>query len=355
MNENIEKASDAIEAAIKDCGIAEIAELSHMKQAMRMAQGMRALRTALTEEFMREVIMPLQGSKLGFLTDKDKNKDGTPGPGYPIAVVRDCLIVALIHGFHVVNNEFNIIGGGFYTTQAGYDRKVRQFPGLSHFNEKPGSPQFSSDGKNALVPYAINWRLEGTAMSLDCVYSKEDDQRIPVRVNNGMGSDAVVGKARRKILRRVYETLTGFTLGDGEVGDAETFNTTGEPAPSGPAVLPMGSPEGKRTSLGSKATKSRPAAASESPAAAAASDVPISAPPAKAPVDARNLHDALKQVDAAWRDPGTEKLIESWSEQDRAAALEWAMAVLMDGPMKQQLARPPFTVLAPRIREPGED
>lgn len=347
---NIEKVSESIEAAIQGCGVSAIADLSHIKQAVRMAQGLRALRAALTDDFVREVLMPLQSSKLGFLTDKDRDDNGGPGPGYPISVVRDCVTVAMIHGFNVVGNEFNIIAAGFYGTQAGFDRKVREFPGLSHFVEQPGVPVMHQE-KGALVPYVASWRINGKPDNIACVYTKDGDSvfdnRIPVTVNKRMGVDAIIGKARRKLLFRIYQRLNGgaYGIGDGEIGDADAFVTTGEPAPTTPAapsVSPSGAPDGRRVKMGGSASKPPPAPAAEV------------APATSTPVDVVALQQALAQVDKDWTDAtATQPIIEQWSEPLRRSALAWVMDVLMDRPMALQSQRPEHTRLA--VRAAGEE
>lgn len=243
-NEAIEKVSESIEAALSECGVDVIGKLPAFMQAVRMAQGISALRAALSDQFVQSVLMPLQGSKLGFLTDKDK--DG----GYGLHVVRDCCIEAMLRGFNVVGNEFNIIAGGFYGAKAGWERKVGEYPGLTDLVHQPGVPQLVGD-KGALVPYVLTWRLNGTPMALRCLQEKDGaDLRIPIKVNAGMGSDAILGKAARKILFRAYQRINGSTLGasEGEVGD-EAILTTAEPAPS---ALPEGTPEGRRIKLNGK-------------------------------------------------------------------------------------------------------
>jgi hypothetical protein len=358
----IDKASDSIEAAILGCGIANIADLSHVKQAVRLAHGLRALRAALSDDFVREVLLPLQGTKLGFLTDKDRNDDGSPGPGYPIAVVRDCSTVALIHGFNIVGNEFNIIAGGFYGTQAGFERKVHEFPGLTDFDEEPSVPVMHQE-KGALVSYTATWRLNGKPMSMECTLTKVGDKiidtRIPVTVNRRMGVDAIIGKARRKMLFRVYKRLTGSVLGigEGEVGDAEAFVTTGESVASSPAgaVVPAGTPDGRRVKIGGATAKPAPTPtpAARTPEASppkASPDEPAAALP---PVDVQALHAALAEVDPDWKAPGLLATIEAWPEPQRRAAFDWVMIMIMNaGTMEQQLARPAHTKLS---REPGEE
>lgn len=265
-NEAIQKVSQAIELAIGECGVEAISKLPTFLQAVKMAHGISALRAALTDQFVQSTLMPLQGSKLGFLTDKDK--DG----GYGMAVVRDCCIEAMLRGFLVVGNEFNIIAGGFYGAKAGWARKVGEYPGLTDLVLQAGVPQIVGD-KGALVPYVASWRLHGKEMVLRCAQEKDGtDLRIPIKVNNGMGADAVLGKAERKILFRIYQRVNGSTFGatDGEVGE-EPINTTGETVPT---PVPPGTPDGKRIKLNGKRT---PVEAAPEPAAAA----PQAAAPAK--------------------------------------------------------------------------
>lgn len=251
----IEKAASDIEKAIAECGVQAITKLPAFIQAVKMANGISAMRAALTEQLVQTVIMPLQGSPLGFLTDKDK--DG----GYGALVVRDCAIDAMLRGFRVVGNEMNIISGRFYGTKGGYSRLVAEFPGLTDLQLQPGVPQNVGD-KGALVPYVASWRLNGKEMILRCIQEKDGtDMRIPIKVNGGMGADAILGKAERKVLFRIYQRVNGSSFGasDGEVGD-DVITTTGEPVPS---PVPEGTPDGRRIKLGGK----KPPASEPQPAA----------------------------------------------------------------------------------------
>ncbi|MEY4548408.1 MAG: hypothetical protein RL685_4603 [Pseudomonadota bacterium] len=274
-NQAIEKASKEIESALSECGVDVIGKLPTFMQAVRMAQGISALRAALSDHFVQTVLMPLQGSKLGFLTDKDK--DG----GYGLNIVRDCCIEAMLRGFYVVGNEFNIIAGGFYGARAGWERKVAEYPGLTDLVHQPGVPQLAGD-KGALVPYVATWCFNGKPMSLRCIQEQGGpDLRIPVKVNAGMGADAILGKAARKVAFRIYQRINGSTLGagEGEVGE-DPLLTTGEPAPS---AVPEGTPEGRRISLGKrsppKASEPAPAPVAAQPQARAANDAtPIASP-----------------------------------------------------------------------------
>jgi hypothetical protein len=176
-------------------------------------------------------------------------------------------------------------------------------------------------------------------MRIDCTLEKDGagtitDLRIPVRANAGMGRDALIGKAERKMLHRIYQRLHGaFGLDDTDVGEAGALVTTGEMARAAPALA--------------RATEDR-----RSRPRGDAGQVPPE--PAEPSVDVTALHEALARVDPEeWGVPSVIGIIELWSEPERRAAWEWAAAVLTDQPMQLQAARPehtrrPSTLLAPR-------
>lgn len=224
----IQRATNEIESVLASCNAMTLRELPALAQAVTLATGVTTLRKVLTDELMKSVFMPLQGTPLGFLTDRDNAKEGPRE--YPITVVREVLIEALIHGFRPVGNEINIIAGRCYGAQNGYARLVADYPGLTDLQLTPGVPVHIAE-KGALVPYRATWRLNGVPMELRCEYVKSadgavDDTRIPVKVNANMGADAIIGKAKRKFLKQIYDRLTGSKL---SLADGEAIDTVGEP------------------------------------------------------------------------------------------------------------------------------
>lgn len=177
-----------------------------------MASAMGELRRCLSTEALAAA-MQLQGTALGFKTDKDREG------GYPPEAVKECLIEAVLRGVYPVGNEFNIISGRAYITKEGYTRLVGEIKGLTNLRLIPGVP--ATTGGGALVPYIATWMLNGKAQRLDCVEGRDSggnkiDGRIAVRVNANMGVDAIIGKATRKMLKRVYEYITGSRHDDHE-------------------------------------------------------------------------------------------------------------------------------------------
>jgi hypothetical protein len=226
----------AIESVLEGKTTLAIKDLPPLQQALALAAGVHQLRNLISKEVTEALLLPLQNSPLGFLTD---NKGGYDGP-----TVRECAIEAMLRGLRVTGNEFNIISGRMYPARAGLERLVGEFPGLTDLELTPGVPHTIAD-KGALVPFQATWLLNGKSQSMSCEYNEatKRDSRIPVKVNSGMGPDAILGKATRKMCARILQRLTGSVWTDGEVGEQ-----------AAPLSLPMTAPdhatEGKRMSLG---------------------------------------------------------------------------------------------------------
>lgn len=194
---------------IHSCSPEELEARSIVERAIVMANTVGALRKILGDEFMRDIIYPLMDTPIGFRTDKK---------GYDLIAVRECVIVALLRGANIVGNEFNIIAGNTYFTREFFSRKLAERKGLTDLRIDLSVPKNMNGG--AIVGARASWLIDGTKQEMVC--------DLPVKVNSGMGSDAILGKADRKIKYRIYCRITGtnFTT-DGEVDDADA------PAPSG--------------------------------------------------------------------------------------------------------------------------
>lgn len=189
-----------------------------LEEQLVVAQAMIDLRAALTDEVMQP-IMALMNTPLGFKTDRDPNqidyKTQKPHVPYDINVVRECFIEARLRGYNVIGNEFNIIAGNFYATKNGLDRQCKNHDGVTDFMVAIGIPRLvpSQDPKDrgAIVPCEATWMQGGARQT-----TKAD---IPVKVNDRMGADAIIGKATRKILARAYAAMSGRNTPEAEVGD----------------------------------------------------------------------------------------------------------------------------------------
>ena len=178
-------------------------------------------------------------SPLGFRTDRDDPKDkieGYPERGYPVEIVRDCFIEATMRGAVSVGNEWNIITRDlplpelFPVVCMRVFRTSRTFACRREFRFRAAKPC-------CLVPYSAYWKWQGVPGEMHCQVFKGEgdvtiDERIPVRVNAGMGADAILGKAERKDAREDLGFAHGFEQTDGDISEV----VEGQPK----AQLPVG-------------------------------------------------------------------------------------------------------------------
>lgn len=206
-----------IESIATECRLVMSGATGNFQRALITARGIKLLRDALTPEIMAG-IMALQGSKLGFRTDKDKEG------GYPVDVVKDCAIEQVLRGGLLVGNEMNIIAGNAYQTKEFFTRMLAELPGFTDLKLFPGVPASGGEGR-AIVAYVATWNYGGKPGRIDKLQTKlEDgtilDERLSIVVNRGMGPDAVLGKAERKIKAAIYARLTGTIITDADIDDA---------------------------------------------------------------------------------------------------------------------------------------
>lgn len=199
------KAIAAIDEVVKAANLQCVQAMGAIQQALVIACAVNQLKEMVTADMMKEV-MALQNTALGFKTDK-------PDSGYPVEIVKACFIEGCIRGVRPVNNEWNIISKNFYIAKNGLVRLVREYAGMSKFKPHLDVPQMKNGG--AVVHATATWKLNGVEDGLQ--------RDIPVRVNAGMGSDAILGKAMRKLLASVYGQVTGSddTVPTGDVEDMD--------------------------------------------------------------------------------------------------------------------------------------
>lgn len=193
-----DKVVSDLRALVDEYGPAALEKIDHMGRAFRLADGVQKFR-ALVASAM-PLIKPLQGSALGFLTDRDKQG------GYGPDVVAECATEALMRGLTLHGNQWNIIGGRCYITKEGMRVIVGNLPGLTDLNLSPSIPQFTGIG--AVLDFRATWKLDGKPQELT--------RKVVVKAQAGQ-VDLAIGKATRKMLAAVYEKVTGSSISDGEI------------------------------------------------------------------------------------------------------------------------------------------
>ena len=238
----LEDVSNEIDTIVTDCIPFANSELTTFSATLSLATGVKRLREIfLTNPDIKDVIMAMKDTRLGFLTDrskkaiaaaKEKKKELTP---YDYEEVVECCIEAMLKGYRITNNEWNIIAGGFYAAKAGKYRKIVEYPAITDFQHTETSPQFEGE-KYAKVKVYASWKKDGVRMTLgnsDPEKGIEDTQVYKIRVNAYMGEDAIIGKAQSKLFTRVLERIQGKSMPEcsdveftGDVIDVNALNGT---------------------------------------------------------------------------------------------------------------------------------
>jgi len=190
-----------------------------LSRAVATSTALQRARKLVTPKFLEDYVMPLMNSPLGFMTDKkgDKGTNDFYRPGDLVEPV----VEALIRGFNIAGNEMNVIAGRFYGAQNGYRRLVRELPGLTDLEEIPGTPM--ADNGSTVVRFIVRCKINGKEWVLKNEKG-EPGRKFTIRVNSGMGPDAILGKAARKALKAAYEEITGTPLTESD--DAEALDKT---------------------------------------------------------------------------------------------------------------------------------
>lgn len=173
------------------------------QKAFVMASAIQVLKERLTTEFMKP-IMALQGSNLGFKTDKDKAQ------GYSEPEVKACLIDAVLLGLQPTGNEFNIISGNMYPTRQGFGSLLKKINGLK-YSISYSNPIFTQDKTSATCVTTVKWELNGE--------KSEQNVEFAIKSNSYATADAILGKAERKARRWLFNTVEGTDIPDGDVTD----------------------------------------------------------------------------------------------------------------------------------------
>jgi len=223
--------------------------------AMARAEGNKPAELLVTAALMRrlldtltdDVLLPiqsLQGTPLGFLTDKDSvvRDPKTRATGYGLDAIKIVTAQALAAGARLIGNEVNIIGGKMYLTKQFAKRQLDENPDITELDWHDGGFEMI-DERTAAVPMWATWRQNGKVQRAELLVQERDgkkyDERIKVRVNKGMGHDAVIGKAEKRLFAYIHKIATGESmLEDEPVEDVNVIDGDSYPTPEPPDQEP---------------------------------------------------------------------------------------------------------------------
>jgi hypothetical protein len=216
------------------------AEKGSIVAAIQAAAAMNALRQYFDDPGIKDAILALRDTPLGFRTDRDpaikkKNRDGSyvPNTAYPYEVVKEAAIEALLRGLQLVGNQFNIIAGRCYCTKEGFEHLIRMAP-IADLQIRIGVPTIAQN--NAVVECSATWN-QGKK-------NREFSATIPVKADSYSTADQLIGKATRKFLARCYQQMTGKVLTDGDSSEPQAQPITGSTPPLTPLMAQVMDPAG---------------------------------------------------------------------------------------------------------------
>jgi hypothetical protein len=200
-------------------------------QSLQVAGAINNLRQAmLSTPEVKKAILSLMNNKMGFLTDRtasvinrNRRERKWPSEPYSFEDLVDPIIEGLLKGYRITGNEINIISGQFYAAKNGNYRQIIEHNDISDFKYNNRPADLLNGGKLARVKCWASWNQNGKKCSIGI--EQDDELILQVRVNYGMGEDAVVGKAHAKLFKRVLERITNRAAPEstevGGVYDAE--------------------------------------------------------------------------------------------------------------------------------------
>ncbi len=219
----IAEVGNQIDSIINECLPVVAQESQNFVQALTLANGIKALQQIfLTDKNIKETIKSMQNTHLGFMTDRTdlaiwKSKQSGSGgkelKPYRYEDVADVCIEAMLKGYRITNNEFNMITGRFYAAKNGKFRRIQECEGLTNFQFTTTSPAYEKEQggiQYAKVQGFASWKINGQLDTIGSSATETEDKLVfKIRVNKHMGEDAIVGKALSKLFSRVLMRLEG--------------------------------------------------------------------------------------------------------------------------------------------------
>ncbi len=210
-------AKETFELACKEAQGLQI--VNNFGAAFQAVSVVSLLKSALTDEVMDAVFMPLMNTKIGFLTDRNgrPNSRGQVKPLYSREIVRDSVIDAVAIGLLPTGNQFNIIAERMYPTKEGYTALLRKL-GVKYFIDV--SFDKSQTQGFAEIPCKISYQYNGEKNAFSIVATvKKDDYSSP---------DQLRGKAERRAKKALYEYITGCDFGDADEDSSRVVDAVAE-------------------------------------------------------------------------------------------------------------------------------
>lgn len=140
--------------------------------------------------------------------------------------VVDCMIDAAMKGLRFRGNEFTVIAKGVYANKEAYKRFLREMN--VRYQCHIGVPDASVRKGYVYIDGRVEYQYRGDVGALDFRNKEECDGRIVLKAYDTDSPDLHRGKAESKLLRRLFEHLTGAALPCFADNDDEGLESTAE-------------------------------------------------------------------------------------------------------------------------------
>ena len=228
IKDDVKKVAERMDLIIRECLPITQSKAQGITEALVLAKGVSQLREIfLNDKSIKATVLSMQDTRLGFLTDRSyaavekSKKHGKKLTAYTYGEVAECCIEALLKGYRLTDNEFNIIAGNFYGAQNGEYRHIIETEGLTDFTFANTMPVFKTEarivkGISTIIQYAevqcyATWKRYGKETYIGHHPSNKDNKDIlifKIKTNEYMGDDGVVGKALSKLFKRIRTRLS---------------------------------------------------------------------------------------------------------------------------------------------------
>lgn len=230
-NQQLEKYVEADKAVSELLVAQSTGKLTGIQLTVAKVTVVEMIEKVLDEAFMARV-MTLQNKPYGFKTDCDLKKN--PPEKYPVNVVKDCVIQAILHGAEITGNEFNILGGNAYFTKEYCENYLIKnkihFKLLISFSKKTPDNVW-------IVPVKVSWIDPRDSSNT----WKTENIDIPVNKFEKTKEDTLRGQAKRDAMAWLISTIRETPIPMGNVDQSVVINTeyeeikeTSKPQPSAP-------------------------------------------------------------------------------------------------------------------------
>ena len=204
--------------------LAKVAETSgdltrRVARVVAMANATTLIRAAIAKHW--GALAALKDVPYGFATDEREGR-----PAYSTEQLQLAITQGILLGMLPTGGEITVISGRAYASLPHFERWARECEGLEDLAIRLSVPTMpgGGDGGTAIVEATASYVYRGKPITIAWAKEQSFDGRISVRVNKGMGPDAVHGKARQKILAAIRRRVEG-SRASAEVTDDEDGRT----------------------------------------------------------------------------------------------------------------------------------